>query len=76
MPMISVAAPHQSIRCRTLLCGTLSTRATTISAMTPIGTFTKNTQRQPARPMMEFAPASAPPTTGPSTLEVPNTAMK
>ncbi len=42
----------------------------------PMGTFTRNTQRQPVMPMMLLWPARNPPTTGPSTLEVPKTARK
>jgi hypothetical protein len=39
----------------------------------PIGTFTRKTQRQPAKPRIVSCPARNPPTTGPSTLEVPKT---
>ncbi len=42
----------------------------------PIGTLTRNTQRQPVMPKIEAWPANSPPATGPSTLEVAKTAMK
>ncbi len=42
----------------------------------PIGTFTRNTQRQPVMPRMDSCPANRPPATGPSTLEVAKTDMK
>ena len=42
----------------------------------PIGTLTRKTQRQPSTPRMLDWPAKNPPMTGPSTLEVPNTARK
>ncbi len=71
-----MSAPHQSIRWSRRWCGTFSTLATTNSATTPIGTLTRNTQRQPVMPMISDWPAKKPPTTGPSTLEVPNTARK
>ncbi len=50
--------------------------ATTARAITPIGTLTRNTQRQPASPRISPAPAKNPPMTGPSTLDAPNTARK
>jgi hypothetical protein len=58
------------------LCGTFRNFVTTISAMMPIGTFTRNTQRQPSIPATVPAPAKKPPTTGPATLEMPQTPMK
>ncbi len=51
-------------------------RATTTSAMKPIGTLTRKTQRQPVMPRMLDWPAKVPPMTGPSTLDVPKTARK
>jgi hypothetical protein len=51
-------------------------RATSASETTPTGTFTRNTQRQPVIPRIDDWPASRPPITGPSTLDVPNTARK
>ena len=42
----------------------------------PMGTLTRNTQRQPVIPRMVSWPAKKPPMTGPSTDEVPNTARK
>lgn len=48
----------------------LRTLATTNSAMMPIGTFTRNTQRQPVTPRMLSCPARKPPISGPATLEV------
>ncbi len=42
----------------------------------PIGTFTRNTQRQPVRPRITAWLAKKPPITGPRTLDVPKTAMK
>ena len=42
----------------------------------PIGTLTRNTQRQPETPRIESWPAKKPPMSGPSTLDVPNMAMK
>jgi hypothetical protein len=42
----------------------------------PIGTLTRNTQRQPVTPSSVSWPARKPPTTGPRTLDVPNTARK
>ncbi len=74
MPMVIVMAPSQSMRALRAVCGMFSTAATTRKASTPIGTFTRKTQRQPSMPRMLDWPASAPPMTGPSTLEVPNTA--
>ena len=41
-----------------------------------MGRLMKNTQRQPSKPRMLAEPAKAPPTTGPSTEEMPNTDMK
>jgi hypothetical protein len=51
-------------------------RATTASAAMPMGTLMRKTQRQPVMPSTVAWPAKNPPTTGPSTLEVPNTARK
>ena len=42
----------------------------------PTGTLTRKTQRQPVMPRIESVPAKKPPTTGPSTDEVPKTARK
>ena len=42
----------------------------------PIGTLTRKTQRQPSMPRIVAWPAKKPPTTGPSTLDVPKTARK
>ena len=42
----------------------------------PIGTLTRNTQRHPVTPRITAWLAKKPPITGPSTLEVPKTAMK
>ena len=42
----------------------------------PIGTLTRNTQRQPVIPRIVSVPAKRPPATGPSTLEVAKTDMK
>ena len=42
--------------------------------MSPMGTLMRNTQRQPVMPKMVWAPAKNPPTTGPRTEDVPNTA--
>lgn len=72
----SATAPGKSIRCSRRVCGRLSTRITTPKAMMPMGTLTRNTQRQPSMPTMLAWPAKAPPTTGPTTLAVPNTARK
>jgi hypothetical protein len=55
---------------------TCRVRETTNSAAMPIGTLTRNTQRQPVIPAIDADPAKNPPISGPSTLEVPNTAMK
>ena len=44
--------------------------------MMPIGTLIRNTQRQPVMPRMVSAPAKNPPTTGPITDDMPNTARK
>jgi hypothetical protein len=52
------------------------TRVTTASARMPTGTLTRKTQRQPVTPSSDSWPARNPPTTGPSTLEVPKTARK
>ena len=41
-----------------------------------MGTLMRKTQRQPVIPRMVSAPAKNPPTTGPSTDAVPNTARK
>jgi hypothetical protein len=49
---------------------------TTTSAASAIGTLTRKTQRQPVMPAKVSMPAKNPPTTGPATLEMPNTAMK
>ena len=48
----------------------------TVSAARPMGRLMKNTQRQPSKPRMLAEPANAPPTTGPSTEEMPNTDIK
>ena len=42
-----------------------STRMTTMSATTPMGTLTRKTQRQPSMPEERAAPAKNPPITGP-----------
>jgi hypothetical protein len=42
----------------------------------PSGTLMRNTQRQPEIPRISGRPARNPPSTGPSTLDVPNTATK
>ena len=69
-----VTAPHQSIFCGLGLCG-MCRKVTTINSETaPIGMFIKKIQRQPSINRISPAPASAPPTTGPSTDEVPKTA--
>jgi hypothetical protein len=49
---------------------------TTARATTPRGTLIQKIQRHPSTPRIESCPARKPPTTGPSTLEVPQTAMK
>ena len=72
----SQVAPHQSMRTSWRWWCRCRVRATTISAAMPIGTLTRNTQRQPATPSSTLWPAKKPPMTGPSTLEVPNIAMK
>ncbi|CAM3963725.1 hypothetical protein TSOC111612_23365 [Tsukamurella ocularis] len=70
-------APNQSMRTPSRrVCGRRSTRETTASATMPIGTFTRKTQRQPEMPRMLSAPENTPPSTGPSTELVPNTARK
>ena len=71
-----LSAPNQSMRCSRRWCGMFSTFATTASARMPIGTFTRNTQRHPVTCRISFVPAKKPPMTGPSTLDVPNTARK
>ena len=76
MPSISAAAPHQSIRWSVRMCGMCRVMATTTSAMMPIGTLTRNTQRQPVMPKMVSAPAKKPPTSGPMTEDMPKTARK
>ena len=53
-----------------------STRSTINSAAMPIGTFTRKTQRQPTMPRMVLVPAKKPPTSGPMTEDMPNTARK
>ena len=75
-PTTSAVAPHQSMRDGRGWCSMLSVWLTTNNATMPIGTFTRNTQRQPVIDRIESAPAKKPPTTGPSTLEVPKTARK
>ncbi len=72
--MARAIAPGQSMRRLLLVCGRLSTLATTNSATAPIGTLTRKIQRQPSMPAMVAWPDSTPPMTGPMTLEVPNTA--
>ena len=73
---VMATAPNTSMRCSRRVCGMLSTLATTASATTPMGTLTRNTHRQPVTCRIGALPAKKPPMTGPSTLEVPNTARK
>jgi hypothetical protein len=49
---------------------------TTTNASTPSGTLIRKIHRQPVMPSSDVWPARKPPMTGPSTLEVPKTAMK
>ena len=70
------SAPGQSILCRLLRTGRCRFFTTTASAMAPSGTLTQKIQRHPVSPRMESWPARKPPMTGPSTEEVPKTAMK
>ena len=76
MPTINATAPHQSIWCSRRVNGMCSTLKTTPKAMMPIGTLIRNTQRQPVMPRIVLAPANRPPTSGPMTDAVPNTARK
>ena len=69
-----VTAPHQSMRCGFGVCGTCKNVTTMNNAMAPIGRLIKKTQRQPSVKRIESALANKPPTTGPRTEEVPNTA--
>jgi hypothetical protein len=49
---------------------------TTAMATMPSGTLIQKIHRQPSMPRIESCPARKPPMTGPSTLDVPQTAMK
>ncbi len=75
-PTASAAAPPQSTTALPRRGGRFSTLATTNNATTPMGTLTKKTHRQPVTDRISSAPESTPPMTGPSTLDVPNTARK
>ena len=71
-----VAAPNQSIFDLRGVCGTCKNETTMNSATTPIGKLIKKIQRQPSTNKNSFMSANNPPISGPSTEEVPNTAMK
>ncbi len=71
-------APHQSMRGlpRSPNFGRCRNVVTMISATMPTGTFTRKTQRHPLTNRIWDAPANRPPTSGPMTEEMPNTARK
>ena len=60
-PTISASAPGQSMRWSRRVCGRCRLRITSSSAPMPIGTLTRNTQRQPAMPRIVSWPARKPP---------------
>ena len=76
--MMTVVAPHQSIRTLRLILrfGRCKNRNTMARAMMPIGMLIRKTQRHPVMNRMEGAPANSPPMSGPMTLEMPKTARK